>query len=95
MFDRFLAPALAESPISHLGVIMFHFLSHLISKKSTKPLHWVVLSLVQDGATGVICVWHCTMQQRRQQGIFICTDNWGPYHIQCWPEPLLSISTCF
>ena len=28
----------------------------------------VVQSLVQDGATSVICVWHCTMQQRRQQG---------------------------
>ena len=27
-----------------------------------------VQSLVQDGATSVICVWHCTMQQRRQQG---------------------------
>ena len=39
-----------------------------------KPCDWstqktqVVQSLVQDGATSVICVWHCTMQQRRQQG---------------------------
>jgi hypothetical protein len=40
----------------------------------SKPCDWltqktqVVQSLVQDGATSVICVWHCTMQQRRQQG---------------------------
>ena len=37
-------------------------------EKATNTLQWVVFSLVQDGATGVICVWHCTMQQRRQQG---------------------------
>ena len=31
-------------------------------------LSQVVLSLLQDSATGLICVWHCTMQQRQQQG---------------------------
>ena len=37
-------------------------------RKLCWSLPQVVLSLLQDGATGVICVWHCTKQQRRQQG---------------------------
>ena len=42
-------------------------LSHVNCDWSTQKKQ-VVQSLVQDGATSVICVWHCTMQQRRQQG---------------------------
>ena len=42
-------------------------LSHVNCDWSTQKTQ-VVQSLVQDGATSVICVWHCTMQQRRQQG---------------------------
>ena len=40
----------------------------LFSDWSTQ-LEWGYISLLQDGATGVICVRHCTMQQRRQQDL--------------------------
>ena len=43
----------------------WHFSSPVIGRHKKNQ---VVQSLVQDGATSVICVWHCTMQQRRQQG---------------------------